>query len=40
MVQCFGTRYLFVNSYQVTLDLFDKRGSIYSTRPYNAMVEL
>ncbi|KAL5514759.1 hypothetical protein ACEPAG_2075 [Sanghuangporus baumii] len=40
MVQNLGTRYLFVNSYDVALDLFEKRGNIYSTRPFNSMLEL
>ncbi|KAL5520727.1 hypothetical protein ACEPAF_2729 [Sanghuangporus sanghuang] len=40
MVKIFGTRYFFVNSYEVALDLFEKRGNIYSTRPFNSMLEL
>ena len=40
MVENFGTRYIFVNSYESAVDLFEKRGNNYSTRPYNAMLEL
>ncbi|KAI5121914.1 hypothetical protein M0805_000243 [Coniferiporia weirii] len=35
-----GTPILFVNSFEVALDLFEKRGSNYSSRPTNVMVQL
>ncbi|KAH8103696.1 cytochrome P450 [Phellopilus nigrolimitatus] len=35
-----GTPYLFVNSYDVAVDLLDKRGDNYSSRPQNTMLEL
>lgn len=40
MVTNLGTRFLFVNSYEAALDLFEKRGNNYSTRPFNSMLEL
>ncbi|EJC97587.1 cytochrome P450 [Fomitiporia mediterranea MF3/22] len=39
-VKNLGTSYIFVNSYQAAVDLFEKRGSIYSCRPKLAMWEL
>ncbi|KAH8103709.1 cytochrome P450 [Phellopilus nigrolimitatus] len=35
-----GTPYLFVNSYDMAVDLLDKRGDNYSSRPQNIMLEL
>ncbi|EJD01786.1 cytochrome P450 [Fomitiporia mediterranea MF3/22] len=39
-VKSFGETYIFVNSYQAAVDLFDKRGSTYSSRPRNVMIDL
>ncbi|EJD01825.1 cytochrome P450 [Fomitiporia mediterranea MF3/22] len=39
-VNALGETYIFVNSYQAAVDLFEKRGSIYSSRPGNVMLEL
>lgn len=39
-VQSFGTPILFLNSYDVIVDLFEKRGSIYSSRPNSMMLDL
>lgn len=39
-VKNFGTRFLFVNSYEAAADLLEKRGNIYSTRPSVTMVDL
>ncbi|OCB89189.1 cytochrome P450 [Sanghuangporus baumii] len=40
MVKNFGTRYLFVNSYEAAFDLLEKRGNKYSSRPVIPMFEL
>ncbi|KAI5117877.1 hypothetical protein M0805_002269 [Coniferiporia weirii] len=39
-VKNLGSPYLFVNSYEAAIELFEKRGHIYSTRPRNTMLEL
>ena len=39
-VEMFGTRYLFLNSYEAAIDLLEKRGNIYSGRPKAAMLDL
>ncbi|KAL5520723.1 hypothetical protein ACEPAF_2725 [Sanghuangporus sanghuang] len=39
-IENFGTRYLFVNSYEAAVELFEKRGNIYSSRPSTTMVDL
>lgn len=39
-VEIFGTRYLFLNSYEAAIDLLEKRGNIYSGRPKAAMLDL
>ena len=39
-IEVFGTRYLFINSYDAAFELLDKRGVNYSTRPVLTMVEL
>ncbi|KAH8112981.1 cytochrome P450 [Phellopilus nigrolimitatus] len=36
----FGTPYLFLNTYEAAVNLFEKRGHNYSSRPENVMVEL
>ncbi|THH07207.1 hypothetical protein EW145_g3537 [Phellinidium pouzarii] len=35
-----GKSYLFVNSYDVAIELFEKRGHNYSSRPHNTLIEL
>ncbi|KAH8115965.1 cytochrome P450 [Phellopilus nigrolimitatus] len=39
-IQNFGTRYLFLNTYEAAVDLFEKRGNNYSSRPENVMLDL
>ncbi|KAH8115968.1 cytochrome P450 [Phellopilus nigrolimitatus] len=39
-IQNFGTRYLFLNTYEAAVDLFEKRGHNYSSRPENVMLDL
>ena len=39
-IENFGKPYLFLNSYQSMVDLLDKRGHIYSSRPENAALNL
>ncbi|KAH8115962.1 cytochrome P450 [Phellopilus nigrolimitatus] len=39
-IQNFGTRYLFLNTYEAAVDLFEKRGHNYSSRPRNVMLDL
>ncbi|EJD01826.1 cytochrome P450 [Fomitiporia mediterranea MF3/22] len=39
-VKAFGETFIFVNSYQAAVDLFEKRGSMYSSRPQKVMIEL
>ena len=39
-VEAFGTSLVYVNSYETAVDLFEKRGNIYSSRPHNTMFEL
>ena len=39
-VSAFGKLTIVVNSVEAARDLFEKRSSIYSDRPYNAMLEL
>ena len=35
-----GTPYIFLNSYEAAIDLFEKRGVKHSSRPRTAMIEL
>ncbi|KAL5478382.1 hypothetical protein ACEPAI_2566 [Sanghuangporus weigelae] len=35
-----GTGYLFLNAYEDAIELFEKRGSIYSSRPQTTMLDL
>ncbi|OCB89192.1 cytochrome P450 [Sanghuangporus baumii] len=35
-----GTGYLFLNSYEDAIELFEKRGSVYSSRPQTTMLDL
>ncbi|KAL5514754.1 hypothetical protein ACEPAG_2070 [Sanghuangporus baumii] len=39
-VEVFGLPYIFLNSYQAAVDLLEKRGSNYSSRPTTVMFEL
>ncbi|KAI5117356.1 hypothetical protein M0805_002466 [Coniferiporia weirii] len=39
-IRNFGSPSIFVNSYDVAIDLFEKRGHIYSSRPQTTMLEL
>ena len=39
-VRTFGTGYLFVNSYEAAVELFEKRGNNYSSRPQTTMLNL
>ena len=39
-IENFGTRFLFVNSYEVAVELFEKRGNMYSSRPTVPMIDL
>ena len=39
-VNNFGTSYVFINSYEMVVELFEKRGNIYSARPQNTMLTL
>lgn len=39
-IENFGTRFLFVNSYEAAVELFEKRGNIYSSRPTVPMIDL
>ncbi|KAL5520722.1 hypothetical protein ACEPAF_2724 [Sanghuangporus sanghuang] len=39
-IENFGTRYLFVNSYEAAVELFEKRGNMYSSRPSVTMINL
>ena len=39
-VEIFGTRYIFMNSYDIAVDLFEKRGSAFCHRPTNTMLDL
>ncbi|KAI5117354.1 hypothetical protein M0805_002464 [Coniferiporia weirii] len=39
-IKNFGAPYLFLNTYQATVDLFEKRGYNYSSRPDNTMLKL
>ncbi|KAH8110769.1 cytochrome P450 [Phellopilus nigrolimitatus] len=39
-IQNVGTPYLFLNSYDACVDLLEKRGESYSSRPLNMMLEL
>ncbi|KAH8115982.1 cytochrome P450 [Phellopilus nigrolimitatus] len=39
-IQNFGTHYLFLNTYEAAVDLFEKRGHNYSSRPENVMLDL
>ncbi|KAL5478389.1 hypothetical protein ACEPAI_2573 [Sanghuangporus weigelae] len=36
----FGTSYIFLNSYEAAVELFEKRGAKYSSRPRMVMMEL
>ncbi|KAL5478379.1 hypothetical protein ACEPAI_2563 [Sanghuangporus weigelae] len=36
-IENFGTRYLFVNAYEAAVELFEKRGNMYSSRPSTAL---
>ncbi|KAI5116720.1 hypothetical protein M0805_000829 [Coniferiporia weirii] len=40
LVNILGRQYIFVNSYDVAVELFDKRGHNYSARPQNTLLEL
>ncbi|KAI5117352.1 hypothetical protein M0805_002462 [Coniferiporia weirii] len=40
LIKNFGKPYLFLNTYQAAVDLFEKRGHNYSSRPDNTMLEL
>lgn len=39
-IKNFGTPYLFLNTYEAAVDLFEKRGHNYSSRPENVMLDL
>ena len=39
-VENLGIPILFLNSYDAIVELFDKRGNIYSSRPASVMFEL
>ncbi|KAL5497934.1 hypothetical protein ACEPAH_2865 [Sanghuangporus vaninii] len=39
-IKNFGTRYVFINSYDIAFELFEKRGNFYSSRPQNTMIDL
>ena len=39
-IENFGTPYLFLNSYEAVVDIFEKRGNIYTTKPSNAMMDM
>ena len=36
----FGRSYIYLNDYQTMVDLFEKRGNIYSSRPHVVMNDL
>ncbi|KAI5116721.1 hypothetical protein M0805_000830 [Coniferiporia weirii] len=40
LVENLGRKYIFVNSYDVAVELFDRRGHNYSSRPQNTLIEL
>ena len=39
-IKNFGKPYLFLNDYNTMVDLLEKRGNIYSSRPENIAIKL
>ena len=39
-LKVFGRSYIYLNDYQTMVDLFEKRGNIYSSRPHLVMNDL
>ena len=39
-LKVFGRSYIYLNDYQTMVDLFEKRGTIYSSRPHLVMNDL